>query len=154
MKDDVLALLSSPSPGAYNPQHTNQKPNRNSNLFTTPSLVSLASDQHTQDQYNLQKPSSTSFCDFDSKIRELEEQARQFKLQDAKKPDNPQQVIGKYKAVCFDTTQNENVMGNPLQTPQDNTSFSRLNVNTRCLTPNSAGLSDTRNEEKYLELIK
>jgi len=117
MKDDVLALLASPAPAPDN-----------QNTLLAQSLISFASDTN----YQHEQPNKPNSADFDSKIRALEEQARQFKLQDANR---------KYKAVCFNTSEPDNGLAG-------------LNVITKSYTPNSARLCDTRNEEIYLEQIR
>ncbi len=136
MKDDVLSLLASPAPGI-----------NNQNNLLTPSLVSFASDSNFPNDYNhhLQQSNKTFTGNFDCKIRELEEQARQFKIQDANR---------KYKAVCFNTNENQSDSGLNLTTPRVNTSFTSLNVNTKSFSPNSMRIGDNRNEEIYLEKIK
>ena len=133
MKDDVLALLASPAPGI-----------NNQNNLLAPSLVSFASETNYQHESH-QQPNKSFTGNFDYKIRELEEQARQFKIQDANR---------KYKAVCFNTIEPQSDSGLNLTTPRVNTSFTALNVNTKSFTQNSVRLCDTRNEETYLEQIR
>lgn len=163
MKDDVLALLSSPSP-VSNQNSNQQKSFQPSNNLLAPSLSSFSSEiyfQEQQQQKSQNPNSSSSFGDFDSKIRELEEQARRFKIQDgelALNNNQQSQPIGKYKAVCF--SNNESSNENNESSRDQQSSSNRLNtslglqVQTKCYTPNSFRLGDIKNEENYLDQIR
>ena len=167
MKDDVLALLSSPSP-ICNQNPSQQKSFQPTNNLLAPSLSSFSSEIYYQEQQQQQQKSqnpnsSSSFGDFDLKIRELEEQARRFKIQDGELVSNNNQQghnqpIGKYKAVCFsnnDSTQENSDSSRDQQSSshRSNTSLG-LQVQTKCYTPNSFRLGDIKNEENYLEQIR
>lgn len=181
--DDVLALLSSPAPSVGQQANTTSQQqqqkfllqNCQSNQLLAPSVSSFSSEQSTlyQDlnsklnhsnnshhQQQQQQPVGT-MNDFDAKIRELEEQAKLFRIHESasrnsSKPSTP--VPSKYKNVCFNTsesTSNLSQYQQPYQHPSMNTNFSNLQINTKSYTPNTANrLSEIKNEENYLEQIK
>ena len=142
MRDDVMALLSAPAPASYS-QRTSTK-----SSISAQYLISASTNENfdlfKQQQHNQQQQNTvfnSHFTDFDLKIKELEEQAKQLKEKDDFLTFNNKSQIEQFDYGQLNLS----------KLPSNSSSS-----NATCTSSTSEHLPilDLKNEESYLKKVR